>query len=195
MEGYIYKYIQNNEIVYIGQTIDLSYRIKTHLKEKTLGTQNIDRIEYFECSNKVIMNAYEFLLIKKYRPKYNIQYNNDNETMGLIIKEEPVWKVFKEDEQTNLIKTKEKKFLSLEEIKERQRIGIEKAKREGKFRGRQVKAIDKNKYFELKNDYKTRKITKVLFAKELGVSRPTLDKILQNENLYIKDMIGDKNEQ
>lgn len=74
--------------------------------------------------------------------------------------------------------------------KELQKIGIEKAKKEGKFRGGQIKAINKDKYFKLKNDYETQKITKTLFAKELGVSRPTLNKILQNETLYLKGGIG-----
>ena len=71
-----------------------------------------------------------------------------------------------------------------ENWKELQKIGIERAKQEGKYKGGKQKQIDKEKYFTLKQKYMQRSINKVVFAKELEVSRPTLDKILQNENLY-----------
>ena len=63
---------------------------------------------------------------------------------------------------------------------ERQREGIAIAKREGKYKGGQVKRIDNdtfNKYFE---QYQSRQINKVQFAKALNISRPTLDKILKD---------------
>lgn len=64
-------------------------------------------------------------------------------------------------------------------IRERQLEGIAIAKRKGKFKGGQVKRIDEkvfNKYYQ---QYKSREITKVQFAKALNISRPTLDKILK----------------
>jgi DNA invertase Pin-like site-specific DNA recombinase len=67
-----------------------------------------------------------------------------------------------------------------ENMLERQREGIAIAVKEGKFKGGQPKRIDKNLYNELLNDYNSRKINKVEFAKRLGVSRPTLDKLLKN---------------
>lgn len=63
---------------------------------------------------------------------------------------------------------------------ERQREGIAIAKRKGKYKGGQVKRIDNdtfNKYFE---QYQSRQINKVQFAKALNISRPTLDKILKD---------------
>ena len=66
---------------------------------------------------------------------------------------------------------------------ERQREGIEIAKREGKFKGGQVKKIDDdlfNKYYE---EYQQRKINKVELAKKLEISRPTLDKLLKDKGL------------
>lgn len=68
--------------------------------------------------------------------------------------------------------------------KELQRIGIERAKKEGKFKGGQPKKINKESYQHLKQQYLTQKITKKIFAENLGVSRPTLNNILKNEEKY-----------
>ncbi len=64
---------------------------------------------------------------------------------------------------------------------ERQREGIEIAKREKKFKGGQKKTVDNelfNKYLE---KYQTRQINKVEFAAALEISRPTLDKLLKEK--------------
>ena len=68
-----------------------------------------------------------------------------------------------------------------ENLLERQREGIKIAKEQGKFKGGQPKAIDKELFQELKKKYNCREINKVQFAKQLGVSRPTLDKLLKTE--------------
>lgn len=66
---------------------------------------------------------------------------------------------------------------------ERQREGIAIAKREGKFKGGQVKRIDEEAFNAAYSRYKLRKITKKDLAAELGVSRPTLDKLLKEKGL------------
>ena len=66
---------------------------------------------------------------------------------------------------------------------ERQKEGIEIAKREGKFKGGQVKKVDDdtfNKYYEM---YKNREINKGKFAELLNLSRATLDKMLKDKGL------------
>ncbi|MCR5783953.1 MAG: recombinase family protein [Clostridia bacterium] len=63
---------------------------------------------------------------------------------------------------------------------ERQREGIAVAKRDGKYKGGQVKQIDESLFRELLERYNRREINKVQFAKALGVSRPTLDKLLKD---------------
>jgi len=66
---------------------------------------------------------------------------------------------------------------------ERQREGIEIAKREGKFKGGQVKKIndhDFEKYYQM---YKSRDLTKKELAEKLQISRPTLDKLLKDKGL------------
>lgn len=64
-----------------------------------------------------------------------------------------------------------------ENLLERQREGIAIAKEQGKYKGRTVKQVDKIKLIEYMQLYNQRKMSKVDIAKELNVSRPTLDKL------------------
>lgn len=66
---------------------------------------------------------------------------------------------------------------------ERQREGIEIAKREGKFKGGQVKKINEDRFARVFAQYKLRKITKKEMAEQLEISRPTLDKLLKERDL------------
>ena len=67
---------------------------------------------------------------------------------------------------------------------DRQREGIEIAKREGKYPGGHRKSIDLNRFVLLKKQYDNREINKVQFAKMLKVSRPTLDRILREKDIH-----------
>lgn len=63
---------------------------------------------------------------------------------------------------------------------ERQKEGIAIAKREGKYKGRKAVSIpDFNKHYQR---YISREISKSELAKELNISRPTLDKLIKNIN-------------
>ena len=64
---------------------------------------------------------------------------------------------------------------------ERQREGIEIAKREGKFKGGQVKRIDQVTFDRVYKKYQTRQINKKEMAEELKISRPTLDKLIKEK--------------
>lgn len=66
---------------------------------------------------------------------------------------------------------------------ERQKEGIEIAKREGKFKGGQVKKIDDKAFESAYERYQKREITKKQMAEELKISRPTLDKLLKDKGL------------
>lgn len=68
------------------------------------------------------------------------------------------------------------------EWKELQRLGIERAKAEGKFKGRKRIEIDDTIFQEYYNKYITRQMNKSQIAKELKISRPTLDKLLKEYN-------------
>lgn len=64
---------------------------------------------------------------------------------------------------------------------ERQREGIAIAKEEGKYKGR--KAIDIPNFEEQYQRYLRRELTKTELAKELQISRPTLDKLISERNI------------
>lgn len=64
---------------------------------------------------------------------------------------------------------------------ERQREGIEIAKREGIYKGRKAIQIDDKIFIEQYNRYMNREITKTELAKVLNVSRPTLDKMIKDK--------------
>ena len=60
---------------------------------------------------------------------------------------------------------------------ERQREGIAIAKRNGKYKGGKRKTV--NNFAEHYTRYMSREITKSALARELGISRPTLDKMIK----------------
>lgn len=70
-----------------------------------------------------------------------------------------------------------------ENLLERQREGIAIAKEEGKYKGRSIKQIDDEQFNKAYADYSSRKINKTEFAKQLHISRPTLDKLLKDKGL------------
>ena len=63
-------------------------------------------------------------------------------------------------------------------LKERQREGIFIAKQKGKYKGRKAVEIDAN-FKEQYNKYLNRELNKTQLAKELNISRPTLDKLIK----------------
>ena len=63
---------------------------------------------------------------------------------------------------------------------ERQREGIAIAKREGKYKGRKAVTVpDLPRHYER---YQRREVSKAALARELGISRPTLDRLFSNYN-------------
>lgn len=67
-----------------------------------------------------------------------------------------------------------------ESILERQREGISIAKREGKYEGRKKIVIKEFEKYYLR--YKNRELTKAQLCRELKISRPTLNKIIAENN-------------
>ena len=63
---------------------------------------------------------------------------------------------------------------------ERQREGVEIAKRNGKYKGGKKKDIDMELFNDLLEQFQRKEISKIKFAEMLGVSRPTLDKLLKD---------------
>lgn len=69
---------------------------------------------------------------------------------------------------------------------ERQREGIEIAKRKGVYKGRKAVHADEKQFTGLYNRYMNRELTKVEMAKELKISRPTLDKLIKEHTERLK---------
>lgn len=70
-----------------------------------------------------------------------------------------------------------------ENLLERQREGIAIAKKQGKYKGRRPKKIDEAQFEAEYSRYKSREISKKRLAENLGMCRPTLDKILKERGL------------
>ena len=66
---------------------------------------------------------------------------------------------------------------------ERQRLGIERAKSEGKYKGRAVKEIAEDVWQREYERYMKREINKGELCAALGISRPKLEKILEEKGL------------
>ena len=66
---------------------------------------------------------------------------------------------------------------------ERQREGIEIAKKAGKYRGGQVKRIDDEVFYKAYEKYRHREMNKTELAAFLKISRPTLNKLLKDKGL------------
>ena len=67
-----------------------------------------------------------------------------------------------------------------ENIRQRQREGIEIPKAQGKYKGRAKKEIDKELFENTKTRWQSGEITKVQFAEIMGISRGTLYKLLED---------------
>lgn len=63
----IYFLIQNNEIVYVGKSNSVYFRISQHLKH---GTKKFDSFAYIECSEEQL-DVLEARYYLKFRPAYN----------------------------------------------------------------------------------------------------------------------------
>lgn len=67
---FVYKYInKKNELLYVGQTIDLDRRFNEH-KNRIWDIEK-EKILYAECKTIIDMNIYEMFYINKLKPKYN----------------------------------------------------------------------------------------------------------------------------
>ena len=123
MKYYVYKYVYNNQIIYIGKTTNIDRRISQHgrkgdnIKEKYWNMINKSDIYIAEISNKNIdYNLLEILLIQKYHPICNM-VNKTTQNVNFNFKE-PAWQLYKTsfDEINGLIKMLGKEPLSREEL-------------------------------------------------------------------------------
>ena len=76
--NYIYKmFNKNNEIIYIGKTINIDQRLRQHMTDKDKKWfKTVSKIYYAECLNKTDMDIYEIYYINKLVPLHNKQSVN-----------------------------------------------------------------------------------------------------------------------
>ena len=102
---YVYKYVVNSEIIYIGLTDNLQRRIKEHasgvgLESKFLPYLDIADIYYHECGNETEMKALESLLINHYKPILNVVDVEPGESTANI---NVTWEKYDENKMTSEI--------------------------------------------------------------------------------------------
>lgn len=97
---YVYKYVYNDEIIYIGKTNNMKRRVYQHSKEEKFKPYLSSEIYYIELSNKAEIKALETLLINEYKPILNVQDKYQSNS-GLLVLGDVQWKQFNE---TNNIK-------------------------------------------------------------------------------------------
>lgn len=119
MGHYVYKYVLNDEIIYIGKNdTDLHSRIATHgkrgdnISEDGWSEINAATIYYIKLANSTMSDVVESELIRKYKPKYNVAKKSDWTGLPFV---EPEWIRYKPKKRTEKcennkqIRTKEHK--------------------------------------------------------------------------------------
>lgn len=124
-----------------------------------------DDILFVECMDRLGRNGYDLDEIVEFLLKKGVQINFVREGITLGKKNDLMSKL-----SYDMMKSFVHFFSQL--AKERQRIGVEKAKKEGKYKGSNSK-FDVLMEYQIKEKMKTRE-SKIKIAKELGISRESL---------------------
>lgn len=97
MRYYIYKYVVDDKIVYIGKTKrKLGIRIGEHAREtKFIKYRGRADIYWFECDSNIEMDIAERILILRYRPELNVTDNLDVDLTNTDFRE-PVWRAYRD---------------------------------------------------------------------------------------------------
>lgn len=87
----IYIFKQSNEIVYIGKSINIRERVKSHIeraeidsKEKAI-IENSDRVDYIVSQSEFQALILESKLIQEHKPKYNVIWRDDKSYLYIKI--------------------------------------------------------------------------------------------------------------
>ena len=114
---------RGNEIIYIGKAKNLKNRVSSYFHKKTNEiktetlVQNIYSIETIVTDNEIEAFLLESNLIKKHRPRYNIELKDNNKYPYLKITDEKYPRIvktrIKKDEIEELIRDRETKMTRL----------------------------------------------------------------------------------
>ena len=75
----VYVLWDKSTIVYVGQSTQVDYRIRTHLKNKVFDSYSV-----YKCEDVAVMNELESNLIVELQPKYNIKIGSGYESVSKI---------------------------------------------------------------------------------------------------------------
>lgn len=100
MPHYCYKYVLNDEIIYIGKTdTELMQRLKAHgVKGDNISPKAWDDLDkadiyYIKLANAIMSDVVESELIRRYKPKYNSAKMSEWSGLPFV---EPEWKHIRE---------------------------------------------------------------------------------------------------
>lgn len=148
MGHYVYKYVHNNEIIYIGKNdTDLYSRLRQHGKygdnipEEGWDEINNSDIFYCELPNAIMSDVVESELIRRYKPKYNKAKMSEWCGIGFV---EPEWKKAFEKNNDIVVKEKDIEISNLKAKLEKCKKEIDKLKELERY---------KYNYFTLANRY------------------------------------------
>lgn len=117
---FVYKYVFNEEVIYVGITKDLESRLSQHGRYgDNIGIEgweeiNQSKIFYVKVANEVMADVIESELIRFYKPKYNKA--KKSKWCGLpFIEKELVWKEFKKNNFNKTAKKGLKRVINFHE--------------------------------------------------------------------------------
>jgi hypothetical protein len=75
--NYVYKFLgDNDEVLYVGKTINLNKRMRDHfISQRDYYASDVKKVQYKEYNYQNEMSIYEIYFISKYKPKYNLEFN------------------------------------------------------------------------------------------------------------------------
>lgn len=97
----IYLFKNKNEILYVGKSVNIKARVKSHIEnakldiKESLIIQNSDKVEFIITDSEFKALLLEAQLIHKYRPKYNVIWKDNRSYIYIKVNTKEIYpKVF-----------------------------------------------------------------------------------------------------
>lgn len=109
MKNCVYRFInKNNEIIYIGKTVNFKKRLNQHMAYSKDKVEEMLFIEYVEFETEHDMDLAERYLIPKHKPKYNKSMNSLATNLEITYFDTLKWKRITTDNKEYNLKTQKK---------------------------------------------------------------------------------------
>ena len=170
-KGFIYSFWNNNNLLYLGKTEGaLLDRLKTHSHCPKEMYKKITNIRFIQCNNPLVLDIMEKVLIFQLNPEYNIRDRYEKKDVEELLNKYHFSFSTNWEELPSAIFQFSSKKLTPEEIKERQLAGVQKAKAQGKYKGRKPQMETRHKFVELLPSNLSGERTARSICNELGIS-------------------------